>query len=67
LKQLIEELNAENFNLLQGFEFRHINVRALGYVKEDSIDEIEEDFKLKVLTPRETKVEEELREAFKLN
>ena len=42
-------------------------MRSLGDVKEYTVDEVEEHLQFEVLAPGEAQVEEELREALKLN
>ncbi len=51
IQQLVEELYAKDFNLLQRFELRDIHVRSFGDIEENSVDKVQKHFEFQVLAP----------------
>jgi hypothetical protein len=64
---VVEELDGEDFDVLQVLKLRDVDVGALGDVEEDAIQEVEEEFEFKVLAPGQAEVEEELAQPLKLD
>jgi hypothetical protein len=59
LQQLIEELNGEHFDVLEGPELGDVYMSSTSDVEKDTIHEVEEQLQLKVLAPGQAQVKEE--------
>jgi hypothetical protein len=64
---LVEELDGEDFDVLEVLELRDVDVCTLGDVEEDAIHEVEEELEFEVLAPGQAEVEEELAQTLKLD
>jgi len=63
-EQVVEKLNAQNFDLLNRLEDTYVHVMSLGDVQEDTVDEEEERLDVQKLAPREAEIKEELSQTF---
>lgn len=66
-KQMVDELDGEDFDLVDLLEPTHVDVVALRDIEEDAVDEKEEGLDVEELAPREAQVEEELCQALIVN
>jgi hypothetical protein len=57
---MIEKLDRENFNFFKRFELRDINVLPLSDVEKNTIRKEQKSLNVKMLSPAQTQIEEEL-------
>lgn len=60
---MVDELDRKHLNLMVFFESTNVDMVSLGDIEENTVDKEEEGLNVEELTPGETQVEKELREA----